>query len=339
MTQPLDQDARTKEKRESRETDQRLLETGLCDRGELHSENDVFSRISFENFRISSVGRTELPTHIAKAPDPEKTARPRDTVADGDIRHTDIIRILDIIGDLDPIIVGGQSIGLLAEFHAVRHPELFELAPFSSKDVDFFNNPEAAKRLAATLDDGRLFLPGDSDMAGANASLVSGTLNRRPVIIDFMAGVVGVRNRDILERNVRISGNIDGKPTAFRAMNPLDCLRSRIANINVLRRHDEQTVRQARVAIEILKLHLDMLLAAGCIRMVQDALHELQFVIRDHHLSKATHTAFGDILDPLGIMAAFADDVRLDQRWRNLVLKTAILRLKRKFAVGRNPHL
>jgi hypothetical protein len=241
--------------------------------------------------------------------------------------HSVILEIIRITSRFCPVIVGGQSIGILAQFYAVKHPELMHLAPFSSRDIDFHNNPMAAKELAERLEGGRLFLPSASDMRSANASLVTGKIEGRPVVIDFMASVLGVRTQDIIARHLTLFGQFAGETISFHVMHPLDCLRSRLSNINILKRFDEQSIRQARTAIEVVGHHVDMLIASGKTKDAQSDLHEMQFIIRDLHAGKPTHLDFEGAIKPLSILHRFAGDDRLDRRWRELTLGPAIVRL------------
>jgi hypothetical protein len=326
-------ESRAAAKHASREVDRRSIAEGRISHRSLHFSNDAFARIPFERFAITAIGNRKIDHSGSRdVPVVHRVHKGNEQGQDAHLHHADILHILGAVSDFSPIIVGGQSIGLLAEFQAVRNPDLLALAPFSSKDIDFHHNSKAARRLADVLENGRLFLPEASDMASTNAALVCGNIAGRPVIIDFMANVLGVRTEDITDRHLTLSGDIDGISINLHVMNPIDCLKSRIANINVLKRNDEQSLRQARAAIEVVKHHLDWLASSGMIDDVQSALHEIQFFIRDRHAGKPTHITFGDLIDPMQIMSAFPEDERLDERWRRMTLSPAITRIARKLA-------
>jgi hypothetical protein len=72
------------------------------------------------------------------------------------------------------------------------------------------------------------------------------------------------------------------------------------------------------------------MLAEGKVKQVQSVLHGFQFTIRDGHLGKASHKEFGNQLTPIAVMEAFQNDARIDPRWRELILGTAIERLNAK---------
>ncbi len=186
--------------------------------------------------------------------------------------------------------------------------------------------------MAAGLEDGAILLPSASDLGTPNAALVVGNLNGRRLQIDFMDRVLGVDDSSIEENFVAIEGVMAGKDVALFLMHPLDCVRSRLANVNVLHRHDDHSVRQAAASIVVLGHFIDDLLQAGNTKAPQRILKDLQFVVRDCHLGKASHVKFGDRLDPIAPMERYVDEPRLHERWRGLILSTAIARLREKWS-------
>ena len=246
------------------------------------------------------------------------------------LRADEVLQIVDFIADCDPVIVGGQSVNIWAEFYAGRDPSLAEAGPFTSKDVDFFRNRAAAERLASSLEDGRILLPTLAEMGTPNAAVVVGSLNGRRLRIDFMASVLGVDDDAINDDFVAIEGTHDGRTISLLVMHPLDCLRSRLANVNILRRTDDQSIRQAFASVRVLGHYIDDLLAEKNTKSAQRVLKDLQFVIRDHHLGKTSHREFDADLDVVEIMERYVGNDRLDERWRDLILAPALGRLAAK---------
>ena len=163
-----------------------------------------------------------------------------------------------------------------------------------------------------------------------SAAVVVGMLDGRKIEIDFMATVLGVDDKSIADNVVTLAGRNTASGDALRIMllHPLDCLRSRLANINTLRREDEQSLRQGRLAVALLKLFLDSLLLIGEWREAQSILRDLYHVIREECTSNPAYTRHR--IDPLPVMKAFLDHPGLDTRWRQFSLASAIERLEAK---------
>lgn len=230
----------------------------------------------------------------------------------------------------DPIIVGGQSVNIWAEYYSDRDRELFDIGPFTSDDVDFFRNREAARQLAARLDNGTILLPTASDFGTPNSAVVLGELNGRHIAVDFMASVLGVDDESIMDNFVMIEGSFGASTIKLLVMHPLDCVRSRLTNINVLHRYDRHSIVQGIASVRILENYLEDLLGENNFRAAQRILKDLQFVVRDQHIGRPSHERFGEDLDLLPLMDRFCDHPGLDSRWREHVLKRSIGRLRRK---------
>jgi hypothetical protein len=245
----------------------------------------------------------------------------------------EVLQIIDFMADCDPIIVGGQSVNIWAEYYAPRDPALGLMGPFTSKDVDFYQNRQAAEQLAEHLDDGQILLPGVDDAGTPNAAVVVGNLCNRRIYVDFMAAVLGVDDNSITRNFVSIEGVLpSGRSLTLCLMHPLDCVRSRLANINRLKRYDHQSLRQAMASLSVLGHFIDDLLALGDTRAAQKSLHALPYVVRDMHLGRATYTRFGGNLDFFALLDRYADDERLDPRWRERTFKRAIERERDRIA-------
>lgn len=90
-------------------------------------------------------------------------------------------------------LVGGQALNLWAEYYASA-PELALYGPYTSKDIDYFGQREAARKLARQLN-GRLRIPRMDDDTPETAQVVA-TINGAEIQIDFLGHVLGVR-RDV----------------------------------------------------------------------------------------------------------------------------------------------
>ena len=240
--------------------------------------------------------------------------------------------ILDKMEGEDPILVGGQSVNVWAQHYAGRHPVLRDTSRFVSKDVDVFDNMSAARKLAGSLRDGQILLPGPDDHT-PNAAIVIGQLEGRRIAVDFMAEVLGVDRESIQKKFVTISGTTrEGKRIGVMVMNPIDCVASRLANVNRLRRGDPTSLRQAEASIAVAPLFLADLIDGGDVKDAQRLLHGFEQVVRTAHIGKDTHLKFGERLDPSQVLRHFVNDERLDVRWREKILRKALERVEGRAA-------
>jgi hypothetical protein len=247
--------------------------------------------------------------------------------------YDEIVQLLEAVGRDEAVVVGGQAMMLWAQHLIDRHPELnFLLA--ASFDVDFYGNLAAAERLAAVLGKSRLSTPKMDDNT-VNAAVVRGLLNDvRPIHIDFMRALEGVEDASIRENAVMLEGADprNGQAIAIRVLHPLDCLRSRLANINVLRRTSTLSVMSAKAAVLIVQAFVEELLDAGAGKEAQRVLMDLEFIARDAYPTLA-FKEFG--IDPADAMRPFTKDERLDDRWRAKTFCRALSRLEAKAASRR----
>ena len=232
--------------------------------------------------------------------------------------------------EADAIVIGGQAVNIWAVHYRGKYPELLQYAPFTSKDIDFFSSGEAARLLAGALD-GELLVP-DPDDHSPNAALVVASLDGRRIEIDFMNTVLGVEDRAIRNNFVTLEALHDTRKIRVLLLHPLDCLRSRLANINTLKRHDTQSINQAKTALIVIRAFIDELLALGTPhtkKLACSILHDLFYIVRDECLGEAAHLRHG--ISPADVMRHFRGDIRLDERWRTLTLDPSIQRIEAKY--------
>lgn len=234
----------------------------------------------------------------------------------------------------DPaFIIGGQATNFWAWLYEDREPELAELGPFTSEDIDYFGSKEVAATVADALG-GKLLLPEPGDHTASTAQIVT-TFNNKPLIIDFLNSVLGVR-KDELERGVselEIDAQLEGKPVKVRikVLHPLLCLKSRIINIvhPVIQRKDLIAKVQAEGALIILRRFIDDALddpngwkdAHTCFRRL------FRYLRHDEYMKVADMKTS---VDPLIVLKHFADDARIDQRYRNWTLKSMITKIEQR---------
>ena len=77
------------------------------------------------------------------------------------------------------ILIGGQAVNYWAEHYLSTEPQLEQLQPFTSEDIDFKGGHADVQRIARQLElSSRLSAQGANDRTGRNHSLS----NRRPEI-------------------------------------------------------------------------------------------------------------------------------------------------------------
>lgn len=244
--------------------------------------------------------------------------------------YVEVQRLLSFVKSHNPVIIGGQSINIYAFMYEGANPELDRLGPLTSKDVDFYENDAAAATLAESLEGGKLDRPKPDEFT-PEAAKVTGVLGTKPVQVDFMRSIKGVKAEKVPERALRV---IDPQEpdTVLILMHPVDCLRSRLANINDLHRTDENTLKQAEASVHILDLFISQELADadGGAKRVTRVAQELEYILTDMHYGKTSHHDFGERIQPLEILRKLSNEDRLDERWRTMTLAGIISRCEQK---------
>jgi hypothetical protein len=237
--------------------------------------------------------------------------------------------ILKYIEEVDAVLVGGQALAVWARLFLDRYPQIAQVYSISSEDVDFYANAEAARKFAEKLGSARLFVAPPFDNS-PNSAVVEGEVGDRKVRIDFMRIILGVDPKSIKKNFVTLSrpARDGGKPTNILILHPLDCLRSRLSNINDLHREDLHSISSARAALLVVEGFIDDHLRRDEFREAQAILMNVYFLTRDRSLGKPSHVRH--TINPGDLLGKFRLDRRLPQTWRAHQLASAIARLKAK---------
>ncbi|WP_332716648.1 hypothetical protein [Pelagibacterium mangrovi] len=255
--------------------------------------------------------------------------------SDNHLNAAEVAQLLSYIEDCDAIVIGGQSIALWAEYFASRNDALAAIGAVTSKDIDFFADERAAAKFADRLVNSVLKVP-DAYAATPNAAVVVGNLNDRRIQIDFMATVLGVDEHDILDRFVTISGyfpNID-RVIDIALLHPLDCVKSRLANINTLHRTDDHSLTQTKASMLILDAFLQEMVDQDQAKEVYRIAHEYAFALKELYFDQTAYKVFGDQADPIDVLRKLTGCDKLDARWRDATLTSLISRTEKKQAVA-----
>lgn len=147
-----------------------------------------------------------------------------------------------LLDDHNAAIVGGQALNIWATHYYDQAPEeLARSAPYTSKDIDYYGNRNAAEALANALQ-GDVDFPSPDDHT-PNTAVAIVDLNGRRREIDFLGDLAGVPERVMsgnlatVDRTWPVDDDADAR---VRLLHPLPILMSRAGNIVMPRR--EKTV-------------------------------------------------------------------------------------------------
>lgn len=200
------------------------------------------------------------------------------------------------------VLVDGQALNFWVEQFKARAPELREPNPFTSNDVDFLGDVNAANRFASRLN-GKAHVADAFDPTPNAAVVVFADHKGENRCIDFLKHVFGLDRQRIIETSIPISLiDADGKPsnTSFRILNPVLCMESRVHNSIGLPLYygTPHGLNQMRASIVCAREYLRELLQRGDIRSVLRANEQIfRFVMRNHNGRRA-YEATG--IDPFG---------------------------------------
>jgi len=231
----------------------------------------------------------------------------------------DIARILGVLSSADGVlIVGGQALNLWAERYRSKAAELEALAPFTSKDLDYFGHRAAAYKLAAAIG-GKIKTPTLGD-ATSSTAIVTANVDGHEVLIDFIGHVIGLKAKD-LETAVEmvLPARVDGQATTFTlpVMHPVAVLKSRVANVMTpgLQRTDDVALRQMRAAFIVAREYLREQLDAGDLKEVTACYRSVFEWARSDIHGREVDRVHG--LDPMELIVP---DARLDGRYCGITL-------------------
>lgn len=144
------------------------------------------------------------------------------------------------------------------------------------------------------------------------------------VEIDFLWHVKGVRAESLEKQavEVQLDVKVQGKlgRLILPIMHPLHCLQSRLANVVELKRDTDLALRQLEASPLVLRAYLSDVLGQSRHKHVTSVLQALYFYLITDPSGRQAHRRMRN--DPAEVLAAFQDDARLDERWRELSLRS-----------------
>ncbi len=161
------------------------------------------------------------------------------------LKPDDAALLIDQTRSRNAVLIGGQAVAFWIRYFNIE-PRL----PGLTGDVDYLGTKAEAKRAS-----GRLKLRHDLkiatlDDATPNTAVLSVDMEGypEPVLIDYLASIIGVESRDI--EKTAILAEFEGQP--LRVLHPLLLLQAKIWNLYRLEeKRTAEGIEQARLAIEI----------------------------------------------------------------------------------------
>ena len=143
------------------------------------------------------------------------------------------------------VLIGGQAVAFWIRYFGIE-PRL----PALTTDIDYLGTKAEAKRASARLQFRHTLKVATFDDAtpGTAMLLVEMEGYPEPVLIDYLASIIGVESRAIEKSAVTVE--LEGDP--LRVLHPLQLLQAKIWNLYRLEhKRTAEGIEQARLAIEI----------------------------------------------------------------------------------------
>jgi hypothetical protein len=238
--------------------------------------------------------------------------------------------LLEAAQDAKAILIGGQSVAILARRYADKFPRTID--PITSSDIDFLGNAAAARNLASRFKDANVYLPTPFDDATTNSAVVTAVVGEHRIRIDFMSHISWVDSRNIQNRFLTLSGwaSETGESIRILCLHPLDCLMNRLGNINAMKRTDAQAIRSAEASVMVLDAFIDEMLSDGAVKRAKECFQALEYIVRNKCAGRDSYQSFG--IDPSVILEKYMQDARLDERYRNKTMAGQLARARAALA-------
>jgi hypothetical protein len=149
------------------------------------------------------------------------------------------------------VLIGGQAVAFWIKYFDIE-PRLAAL----TEDIDYLGTKTEAKRAASRLKFPHRLKIATFDDATPSAAVLSVDVRGYPdpVLIDYLASIVGLDSKEISRSAVTIE--FQGEP--LRVLHPVQLLQSKIWNLYRLsEKRTPAGIEQARLAIEIVAAFID----------------------------------------------------------------------------------
>lgn len=164
----------------------------------------------------------------------------------------------------------------------------------------------------------------DSDNHTPQTAIVKATVNGLKVEIDFLWNIKGVDDTKLVKQAEQIQMTVRTSEglghLVIPIMHPFHCMQSRIANVIELDRKTDLATRQMEASPIVLREYLSERLASGAQKHVTGVLQALYDYLTTDINGRKAHRYMRN--DPADILKHFQDDQRLDERWREMSLRS-----------------
>jgi hypothetical protein len=249
-------------------------------------------------------------------------------------------RILQACGSR-AILVGGQALAVWAAHYGIVPTAELSLAV--TTDADFIGTGQAARELQASLGQPWQVRVATLDDHGGQVAKVYARIAGVGIKqVDFLAGVVGLETRDVVQR-VAVLQAAPG--IEIQILHPLDVLESRLRNLDVLPHKRNAIGRaQALLAVSIVRAFIEQFMdEGGPARVVNQAVQRVARMALDSRLSQVGFEWDIDVLAAVPIERISHPRLREEQwpriqarlarkreKFNALQLRRAALRARRK---------
>lgn len=148
------------------------------------------------------------------------------------------------------VLIGGQAVSFWARYFGI-----VSRLPALTRDIDYLGTKAEASLVASRLNIPHTLKVATLDDATPNTAvlLVSMKGYDEPIIIDYLASILGVRSTDIQKSAVTIQ--IDGQ--MLQVLHPLQLLQAKIWNLCKLEeKRTVEGIEQARLSVEIVAAYV-----------------------------------------------------------------------------------
>lgn len=198
----------------------------------------------------------------------------------------------------DAVLVGGQALAVWANALGILPAPPLDV--FVTSDIDFLGSAGVARELARKLH-AELMVPSADDPVQVNSAiLVLRDPKAGTVLVDFLNDVVGVEAAKIRKRALEV----EALGSTFLVMHPVDCLTSRITNLQLLpSKRNEFGVAQARLSIQIVNKYIERVVAEGNRRHALDLSEHVGRLARSNAAGEVNAAYDIDVLDAIPVDA------------------------------------
>ncbi len=167
------------------------------------------------------------------------------------LKPEDAARLIEQTHSTGTVLIGGQAVAFWARYFDIA-PRL----PALTADIDYLGTKAEAIRASHRLKIRHKLNIATFDDATPNAAVLTVDMEGypEPIIIDYLAGIIGVDSRAIAKSAITVE--FENEP--LRVLHPLQLLQAKIWNLYSLEaKRTAEGIEQARLAIEIAAAFID----------------------------------------------------------------------------------